>query len=406
MTQGSETQTLHKEEPHERHDHGDRQGAREEQHKEGQVKRHGAFVLSVAHKLRSPHSTWKKQPRTDQFMNEPKDASHETLSPAPEEASWNDLADFLAVARAGGLAGASRTLSVSGPTLGRRMRALERSLGRDLFLRRTHGYDLTEDGERLRDDLVGIEAGLLQITRPSPGEALPSVRITAGTYTMMALAPRASELLGNPPDLRLRLLAGEVVLSIARREADIGFRARRPIEVGLAGRKLRDVSFAPFAAPGAPDRWIVVTADTPSARWVSERAGRDAVIQSDTPRVALDLTLAGMGRLLLPDFLGDKRPGLERVGDAVPELAHEQWIVTHADRRAQPEIRRALDRLEKVCSDKVCLEACDRREIPFVRFAKLKKVLNCRIVRSMTGVSFRWSTRSFASPSTWGSIDD
>lgn len=263
-------------------------------------------------------------------------------------ASWNDLAAFLAVARAGGLAGAARRLEVSGPTLGRRMRALERALGRDLFHRRTHGYDLTEDGRRLLDDLTVIEADILRATEPSPGEALPLVRITAGTFTMMALAPHAAALVGDPPDLRLRLLSGEKVLSIARREADIGFRARRPIEAGLAGRKLRDVSFAPYAADGAKDRWIVVATDTPSARWVHDRAGRDALIQTDTPRVALDLALSGHGRLLLPDFLGEARADLRRVGETVPELGHEQWLVTHADRREQPEIRRALDRIGQV----------------------------------------------------------
>ncbi len=263
-------------------------------------------------------------------------------------ASWNDLAAFLAVARAGGLAGAARRLQVSGPTLGRRMRALERALGRDLFHRRTHGYDLTKDGLRLLDDLTVIEADILRATQPSPGEALPLVRITAGTFTMMALAPHATALVGDPPNFRLRLLSGEKFLSIARRETDIGFRARRPIEPGLAGRKLRDVSFAPYAADGASDRWIVVASDTPSARWVFERAGRDAVIQTDAPRVALDLALSGHGRLMLPNFLGNARADLKRVGDVVPELGHEQWLVTHADRRAQPELRLALDRIGRV----------------------------------------------------------
>lgn len=278
-------------------------------------------------------------------MNESKSA--ETVT-SLGTASWNDLAAFLAVARAGGLAGAARRLEVSGPTLGRRMRALERALGRDLFHRRTHGYDLTEGGLRLLDDLTVIEADILRATQPSPGEALPLVRITAGTFTMMALAPHAAAVVGDPPEFRLRLLSGEKVLSIARREADIGFRARRPIEAGLAGRKLRNVNFAPYAADGACDRWIVVATDTPSARWVNERAGRDAVIQTDAPRVALDLALAGHGRLMLPDFLGNTRTELRRVGDTVPELGHEQWLVTHDDRRAQPELRLALDRIKQV----------------------------------------------------------
>ena len=226
--------------------------------------------------------------------------------------------------------------------------ALERALGRDLFHRRTHGYDLTADGQLLLDDLTMIEADILRITKPSKGESLPLVRVTAGTFTMMALAPHASAIVGDPPEVRLSLQEGETVLSISRREADIGFRARRPIEAGLAGRKIRDVSFAPYAAEGASDRWIVVTTDTPSARWVHERAGRDAVILTDTPRVALDLALLGQGQLMLPDFLGDARTELKRVGDAIPELGHEQWLVTHADRRVQHELRLVLDRINQV----------------------------------------------------------
>lgn len=265
-----------------------------------------------------------------------------------QPASWDDLATFLAVARAGGLAGAARERAASAPTIGRRMKALERNLGRELFVRRTHGYSLTEDGERLVDDLTDVEAGILQATQPAMGHALPLVKVTAGTFTMLALVPYAGAIVGNPPDLRLHLAAGETVLSVARRETDIGFRARRPIEAGLAGRKLRDVAFAPYARPDAADRWIVVMADTPSARWVAERANRDAPIQTNTPRVALDLALAGLGRLMLPSFLGNARADLARVGEAVPELAHEQWLVTHADRRSQPEVRRALDRIADV----------------------------------------------------------
>ena len=42
------------------------------------------------------------------------------------------------------------------------------------------------------------------------------------------------------------------------------------------------------------------------------------------------------------------RPELERVGAEVEELGHDQWLVTHDDDRALPEIRRALDRISEV----------------------------------------------------------
>ena len=260
---------------------------------------------------------------------------------------WDELAAFLAVARHGGLSAAARATDASAPTLGRRMRALERRLGRELFVRRTQGYALTDEGRRLRDGLEDVATRIDRLTRPSPADALPLVRVTAGTRTMLALAASVERLVGEPPDLRLRLLADEDVLSIPRREAAIGFRNRRPVEGGLAGRRLRRVTFAPYAVADAPARWIRVVADTPSARWVAER-GEAVACETATPRLALDLALRGVGRALLPTFVGDAQPPLERVGAIVDALSHEQWLVTHQDDRHLPEVRRALDRLAAV----------------------------------------------------------
>lgn len=260
------------------------------------------------------------------------------------DVAWDDLAAFLAIARHGGLSPAAREVGSSAPTLGRRMRALERRLGRELFVRRTHGYDLTDEGLRLQGDLAPAEAAIARATVPA-SDALPVVRVAAGTWTMLALVDRLHAIMGDPPDLRLRLLQGEDVLSIPRREAAIGFRARRPMEAGLAGRRLRPVRFAPYAARGAPDAWIVVRADTPSARWVADRCGDRVAVETGTPRLALDLALAGRGRALLPCFVGDGRAALHRVGDVVADLTHDQWLVTHDDDRHLPEVRRALDRI-------------------------------------------------------------
>lgn len=285
-------------------------------------------------------------------MNEKIDAGDNDTSGDPAlrhdgvlQVPWGDLAAFLAIARNGGLSAAAREIGSSPPTLGRRMRAMERLLGRELFVRRSHGYDLTDAGERLREDLHPAELAIIRATVPVRDDVLPVVRITAGTWTMLALADVLPSITGDPPDLRARLLQGESVLSIPRREAAIGFRNSRPKEAGLAARKLRPVIFAPYAAPGAPKRWIVVRAQTPSARWVAERCGDAVTAEVDAPRLALDLALRGVGQVLVPTFVGDARPELERVGADVEELSHDQWLVTHDDDRALPEIRRALDRI-------------------------------------------------------------
>ena len=261
---------------------------------------------------------------------------------------WNDLSAFLAIARHGGLSSAARDIASSAPTLGRKMRALERNLGRELFVRRTHGYDLTDEGERLRTDLLAAEASIARATTSDQEDALPLVKVAAGTWTMFALAHALPAITGAPPDLRLRLLQGEDIVSIPRREAAIGFRSRRPTDPGLAGRRLRRIEFAPFAAKNAPDLWIVVRADTPSAKWVLARCGNRIAVETNIPRFSLDLADSGFGMVILPTFVGDVRPTLDRVGPVIEELCHDQWLVTHGDDRQLPEIRRTLDRIGEV----------------------------------------------------------
>ncbi|MDT0683435.1 LysR family transcriptional regulator [Roseicyclus sp. F158] len=282
-------------------------------------------------------------------MSEKKNGPAKEKDGTPSRASgripWGDLSAFLAIARQGGLSAAARDIGSSAPTLGRRMRAMERALGRELFVHRSHGYDLTAEGAQLRDRLLPVEDIIARATLPASDGALPLVKISAGTWTALALTAVLRSITGDPPDLRVRLLQGEDVLSIPRREAAIGFRSRRPTDTGLAGRRIQRVEFAPFATADAPDDWIVVRADTPSAHWVAERCGDGIAVEANSPRLALDLALSGFGRAMLPTFLGDRQAGLERTGPVVDDLAHDQWLVSHDDDRDLPEIRRALDRI-------------------------------------------------------------
>lgn len=261
---------------------------------------------------------------------------------------WDDLSAFLAVARTGGLSSAARETGASAPTLGRRMRALERALGRELFVRRTHGYDLTVAGREMLRKLDGISGQIERIIAPADGDALPLVKLSAGTWTTLVLVRQSLELAGDPPDLRIRFLAAEDILSIGRREAAIGIRNRRPTEAGLAGRRLARVHFATYAVPGAPQGWIRVQADTPSARWVATRTGDATLHEVSRPRLGLDLALAGAGRVVLPTFIGDAEPRLTRAGEPIEELSHDQWLVTHDDDRRLPEVRRAIDRVCRI----------------------------------------------------------
>ncbi|MEM5583645.1 LysR family transcriptional regulator [Roseibium sp. AS2] len=264
---------------------------------------------------------------------------------AEKDLDWSDLHLFLAVARDGGLSAAAKSTRRSPATLGRRMHALERTLKRELFIRHDRGYELTAEGRDLMVALTEIETRILRLAATPEQTERPLIKISAGTWTTLALLECLDDITGRPPDIRLRFISAEKTLNIPHREVVIGFRNQRPSGENLAGRKLMQVEFAPYALPGAPERWIKVLADTPSARWLDRTVGNDALCEVNAPRNSLDLALAGMGIALLPTFIGDGQQALQRTGNTIPELSHDQWLVTHQDDRHLPEVRRTIDRL-------------------------------------------------------------
>ncbi|MEO9825155.1 MAG: LysR family transcriptional regulator [Paracoccaceae bacterium] len=261
---------------------------------------------------------------------------------------WSDLLLFLAVAREGGLSPAAKITGRSPATLGRRMLALERATGRELFVRHDRGYELTADARAFIDELSVVEARINRLTARQSREKRPLVKVSAGTWTTLYLLEKIEEVVGSPPDILLRFVAAENILDISRREVVIGVRNSKPTDENLVARKLSRVEFAPYATVKAPKQWIRVLANTPSAKWVAKKVGGDAICEVNTPRNCLDLALMGKGIALLPTFIGDAQKSLQKVGASVPELAHDRWIATHQDDRHLPEVRRTIDRLYDV----------------------------------------------------------
>ena len=71
----------------------------------------------------------------------------------------------------------------------------------------------------------------------------------------------------------------------------------------------------------------------------------EIAIEVTAPRNALDLANQGIGRALLPTFIGDAHTNLRQVTEPVDELAHDQWLVTHQDERFRPEVRTIINRI-------------------------------------------------------------
>ena len=272
-----------------------------------------------------------------------------------DASDWNDFALFAAVARVGSLAGATEVTGASSATLSRRMAALERRLGRRLFLHGRGGYTVTGDGRDLLDRVSGMEAAAAEIRAWRDAADGPApVRISAGTWTAWALARRMADHWTPDAPWRPMFLRCERDMDIARREIDIGVRNRRPEQPWLAGRRTKRVTFSVYARDAGVTGWIGAADDaavTPSARWVAERHGDDIRSVANEPHVALALAAAGIGRIVLPDFVGRGRTDVVRVDGPIPDLDSDEWLVAHHEARHEPPIRAALDTLTRILTE-------------------------------------------------------
>ncbi len=270
--------------------------------------------------------------------------------------TWDSYQLFLDVARGGGLTGAVASSGLSPATIGRRMLELEGQIGRPLFERSQAGYTLTGNGQALFDQLLEMEAAARKVDswqRDAQGASI--VRIAAGTWVGWLLSQNMPTICSERDGFGIDLHLGERRASLAHRESDIGIRAFKPEETNLAAIKTGDVAYAAYQARNmrfsGPLRWIAVAEEEAISaylRWPHQNKREEIVFTVSRPRSLRDLVLAGSGIAVLPCFVGDQEPRLERVGEEIPELRHRQWIVMNNADRHRREIRTVVDRMTKL----------------------------------------------------------
>ena len=273
-----------------------------------------------------------------------------------KNAPWDSYQLFLDVARGGGLTGAVASSGLSPATIGRRMLDLERQVARPLFARSQTGYALTPEGQALFDQLLDMEAAARKVEgwqRGTMGSAI--VRIAAGTWVGWLLSQNMPAICSERDDFRVDLFLGERRAVLAHRESDIGLRAFKPEEPNLASVKAGDVAYAAYRARNVPfagpERFIAVSEDDAISaylRWPHTHHAGEIAITVNRPRSLRDLVLSGAGTAVLPCFVGDLEPRLERTGAEIESLRHSQWIVMNNEDRHRREIRTVIDRMTKL----------------------------------------------------------
>nr|WP_314539135.1 LysR family transcriptional regulator [uncultured Massilia sp.] len=281
---------------------------------------------------------------------------------------WSDVRIFLAVVRSGSYGAAARTLGVSHPTVGRRIKVLEEEAQQALFRRTPDGLVLTDAGDAVMGLAESMEQSALALERRLAGnhDRLEGIlRISSAEwFAGHVLAPVLAELARRHPAVVPELIASYRLLDLSRREADVAFRIVPFSEPDIVQRRLMRMPYGVYAAAGTaaalqddPASIGLILMNTaqshfPDVAWLLDRFPRSRRVFSSTSRtVQAQMCVRGIGIAVLPRPLGDATPGLQRIDMPDQPPGRDIWVGYHQDLRHMDRLRAMLDIADAMLPD-------------------------------------------------------
>jgi DNA-binding transcriptional LysR family regulator len=286
---------------------------------------------------------------------------HEPTSHPPRSGrgamDWDDVRVFLAIAREGSMRAAGRALGLSQPTIARRLAAFESGFGgATLFDRLPDGLRLNAAGEQLVRTAESVEDAVLTLERRRAATSpvlSGTVRVSTGEcaagFLARSLSGPTTTALPSGITLELVFEPGHTA-NLARREADMALRHQPPETGDFYISKAGTFACAVYRRRGADaGAWVTYTeeqAHYAPARWVQRQVAetrRPVALRASSMLMHLEAIRAGTGRGVLPCYVGDGHPLLERLTPPIPEIAAEYWIIVHRDLRRAACVRAVID---------------------------------------------------------------
>lgn len=280
---------------------------------------------------------------------------------------WDHWRTFLTVVREGTLSGAARALSLTQPTVGRHVDALETALGAALFTRSRAGLKPTQLGEALIDHAETMATAADALLRTASGERdeeRGTVRIAAsdivGTFVLPPLLAAFRE---RYPAIVIELALSNRNENLLRREADIAVRMVRPEQNAVVARHAGTIRIGLFASrryaakhglpSGVEDlfRHPVIGIDRDESLLGDIAIGGRKLsremfaLRCDSDVAQLMAVKAGFGIGACHLGLAADDPDLVRVLPETVGFSYEMWVAMHEDLRQTLRVRMVFDHL-------------------------------------------------------------
>lgn len=278
---------------------------------------------------------------------------------------WNRARAFLVTAEEGSFSAAAKALKVTQSTLGRQVSALEDELEIALFERVGKGIEITPGGLELLEHVrrMGEAANRLSISALGQASNIQgNVTISATEATAIYLLPPIlKDLRQEEPEIQIEIIATNSTSDLRKREADIAIRNLQPQHQDLIAQKLKDSTAYLYATPEyisaqGPFR---EKADLNKASFVG--LVDNAKFLAGLNKLGLDLTpqnfiyatenhivhwsfvKCGAGIGVMPKYVGDEDPDVQRVLPNFISINIETWVVSHKELKTSRRIRFVFD---------------------------------------------------------------
>ena len=254
-------------------------------------------------------------------------------------ANWDDMRFVLAVVEAGSVSGAARHLGVNHATVLRRVAAFEARHGTDIFERSAQGYTVRPDRLQVIEAAREVSNAVISVERLMSGSEAPltgDVRITSTDSICQLLLPSImAGLRKTEAGLRIALVCANAHLNLSRMEAQVTVRPCERLGEGLVGEQAALMGFAVYGCEAQVKGWLGLggmLARSLPAKWLAGRIGPEEVTAvADSFLVLGQMAACGGGRVVLPYFVGDQNPRLQRVEDVPKSFYVPIWVACHEE---------------------------------------------------------------------------
>jgi len=262
------------------------------------------------------------------------------------EIGYDDIRLIATIAQATTMRRAQVATGLHLATLYRRLRALEGEVGGPLFETRdnlliptSRAQPFLEAADVLADRLADVQRRVAA----QDARLVGPLRVTTADSLLPTICACSLDFQAAYPDIRMSLDIDNSAADLARREADVAIRPTTAPPETLMGCRAARFDYAVYRAPRQPtEGWIVLEGEVaaiPSARWLQDTITDGEIrLRVNSVTAAASAAASGWGKAVLPTYLAADH-ALERVGEPIPALASELWVLFHPDLRGNPRVR-------------------------------------------------------------------